>query len=269
MNTTIPTASDGWTAIVLAGRRPGIDPLAAHFGKPSKALIPVAGEAMLSRVLRVLRATPEVNRIVVLTQDVEELASAAELAWVQDDSAIGIARSGATISGSVLDFLQHDGTNQPILLTTADNVLLTPEIASYFINKARAAQLSVGLVSRGQLEKDYGQSQRTWWRFGDGDFSGANLFALQVEEASDVQDALLFWEKIEQDRKKVWKIAARFGPLLMLRIALRRLSLNKAVREAGRRLHVDAQAVALPFGRAAIDVDKLSDHAMAEKILSA
>ncbi|WP_183030022.1 nucleotidyltransferase family protein [Altericroceibacterium spongiae] len=257
----------GWTAIVLAGRRPGVDPLAAHFGVEAKALIPIAGEAMVSRVLHSLCDVPEMSRIVVLTQDSEELSAAPELEWTRTQDRIHFMRSGKTISGSVLEFLRQDRNTQPVFLTTADNVLLTPEIARYFCDAAQAAQLSIGLVSRQQLERDFGESQRTWWHFRDGDFSGANLFALRVDNADEVTEALQFWEKIEQDRKKVWKIAARFGPLLMLRVVLRRLSLARAVQEAGRRLHVDAQAVELPFGRAAIDVDKLSDHVMAEKIL--
>ena len=44
----------GWTALVLAGQRPGVDPVAAHFGLEAKALVPVAGELMLGRVLMAL-----------------------------------------------------------------------------------------------------------------------------------------------------------------------------------------------------------------------
>jgi hypothetical protein len=46
------------TALLVAGRRPGTDPLAAHFGVEDKALIAVAGEPMLSRVARVLADHP-------------------------------------------------------------------------------------------------------------------------------------------------------------------------------------------------------------------
>ena len=39
----------GWTAIVLAGSRPGTDSFAAQHGTDLKALIPVAGTPMVRR----------------------------------------------------------------------------------------------------------------------------------------------------------------------------------------------------------------------------
>ena len=38
-----------WTAILLAGSRPGRDRFAARYGAELKALIPIAGEPMLLR----------------------------------------------------------------------------------------------------------------------------------------------------------------------------------------------------------------------------
>ena len=43
-----------FTAIVLAGSRPGRDAFAESFGTDLKALIPVAGEPMLRRPVRAL-----------------------------------------------------------------------------------------------------------------------------------------------------------------------------------------------------------------------
>src|SRR3546814_1647603 len=40
----------GITAIILAGSRPGADPLAQAYRSPIKALIPVAGKAMVAHV---------------------------------------------------------------------------------------------------------------------------------------------------------------------------------------------------------------------------
>ena len=48
--------TSSWTAIVLAGSRAGPDRLADHFAAAAKALIPVAGEPMLGRVVRTLLA---------------------------------------------------------------------------------------------------------------------------------------------------------------------------------------------------------------------
>jgi len=46
--------SGRWTAILLAGQRPGENQLAAGFGVALKPLIPVAGRAMVARVAAML-----------------------------------------------------------------------------------------------------------------------------------------------------------------------------------------------------------------------
>ena len=59
-----------------------------------------------------------------------------------------------------------------------------------------------------------------------------------------------------------------FGPLLALRAATRPITLDGALRSAGRKAGIDVRAVRLPFAEAAIDVDKPSDLELAERILA-
>ena len=51
-------------AIVLAGRRPGVDALAAGDGAPHRALLDIAGEPMIVRVTRRLLDWPSIERVV-------------------------------------------------------------------------------------------------------------------------------------------------------------------------------------------------------------
>ena len=44
-----------WTALVLAGSRPGVDPFAAAHGTNLKALIPVGGVPLVARPVAALR----------------------------------------------------------------------------------------------------------------------------------------------------------------------------------------------------------------------
>ncbi len=106
---------NGWTALVLAGQRPGIDPMAAHFGTEMKALIPVAGELMLNRVLEALLDAPEVARIVVLAQNTLQLCAHRDLAWAVEEPRITFRVSGPTISGSVLSALEDPAIGLPLL----------------------------------------------------------------------------------------------------------------------------------------------------------
>jgi hypothetical protein len=124
--------------------------------------------------------------------------------------------------------------------------------------------VAVAMVERQRLEAAYPGNKRTWLRFADGDWSGCNLFALTSGSA---RPALLLWAEAEQDRKKAWKLFLHFGPLLALRAITRTIGLAAALEKAGKRLGLTARLVPMRFAEAAIDVDKPSDHALAEQIL--
>jgi 2-C-methyl-D-erythritol 4-phosphate cytidylyltransferase len=61
------------TALVLAGTRAGGDPLASGEGVSHKALIAVAGRAMIEHVVLALDAVPEIGRIVIAIERPEAL----------------------------------------------------------------------------------------------------------------------------------------------------------------------------------------------------
>lgn len=256
----------GWTALVLAGQRPGIDPVAAQFGLQAKALVPVAGELMLGRVLMALADTPQITRIIVLAQNAPDLMAHPELAWAAAEPRITARVSGRTISGSVLDAVNDPAIGFPVLVTTADNVMLTPETVAEFIAGSGATDVAVAMVERGRLETAVGPNRRTWLTFRGGAYTGANLFTLSAPAAAN---ALRFWEKVEQDRKSVLRLAAHFGPALMVRMLLRRMTVHEALYAAGAKLGASAAPVLLSDGRMGVDVDKPEDHALAERLLAA
>lgn len=254
-----------WTALLLAGQRPGTDPLAAHFGETWKALVSVGGEPMLSRVARTLLASPSVGHVVVLAQSPEALTARPETAWLATESRVSFATSMASISRSV-GAVAGRVAPWPVLVTTADHALLTPDMVESFVADVGDADLAVALVERRTLLARYPGNKRTWLRFRGGAYSGANLFALTGPGA---RGALDLWAGVEQDRKKGWKLVAAFGPWLLLRALTRTITLHAGLAAAGRRLGLEARAVVLPQPEAAIDVDKPADHKLAEAILTA
>ena len=249
-----------WTAIVLAGQRPGVDPMAAHFGVAWKALVPVGCEPMVTHVVRTLSRVADIGKIVVLSQETEALSAAVAIGGTAD-----IVASSDGISVSIL---RHAGTPiapWPVLVTTADHPLLTPDMVHHFIAQAEASggDVAVAMVERATMLAAYPGNKRTWLRFSDGAWSGANLFALRSDRA---RGALELWAEAEQDRKKAWKLFLHFGPLLALRAITRTIGLATALGKAGKRLGLSAHLVPMPMAEAAIDVDKVSDHVLAEQI---
>ncbi|MCW3835128.1 NTP transferase domain-containing protein [Sphingomonas canadensis] len=260
-----PPAAPGWTAVLLAGQRPGVDALAEHFGVPWKALIPIAGSSMLSRVAHTLLATPEIGRVIVLAQDPDSLMTG-DAAWLAAEPRVGKAVGGMGIASSIAALFEAGEVEWPVFVTTADNVLLTREMIAEFLASAQDCDLAVGFGERRTIEASYPATRRTWIKFRGGQYSGANLFAMRNER---VASALALWSLVEQDRKKALKLVSRFGPALFLRAVTRTIGLAEAMARAGRRLSLKAKPVVMRAAEAAIDVDKPADHRLAEAILNA
>lgn len=256
--------SGSWTAILLAGERPGENAFAASHGVASKALIPVGGEAMLGRVARSLLNVDAIGRILVLAQR-PDLLFQGSLAWMDNEPRIATATSGDGIAVSI-DKVAGKVAPFPVLVTTADHALLTPDMVEAFIDGSDGYDVAVALVERRTVEAAYPETKRTWLRFRGGDYTGANLFALRTQAS---QTAVRIWSNVERDRKKVFRLFFFFGPLLALRALTRTISLDNALKTVGQRLSISIRAVRLPFADAAVDVDKPADLELAEQILAA
>ena len=253
-----------WTAIVLAGQRPGETEFPESQGVSAKALIPVGGEPMLARVVRTLLASRSVVRVIVLAQEAEALLGQAP-AWIRDDERVVGADSGDGISTSIAAIAGSAAAPWPVLVTTADHALLTSEMVETFLAGAAGGDAAFAVVDRATIERAHPETRRTWLKFSDGHYSGANLFALAGPDAAR---ALHFWSRIERDRKKVMKMLTFFGPTIFLRALTRTISLDGVAARVGKALRLRLTAVRLPFAEAAIDVDKLADLELVERILA-
>jgi GTP:adenosylcobinamide-phosphate guanylyltransferase len=254
-----------WTAIVLAGRRPGENGFAASHGVASKALIRAGGEPMLGRVARTLLASPSIGRIVVLAQEAGTLLTG-ELDWMAREPRIAAAEAGDGISASIGRIAGTDVAPYPVLVTTADHPLLQPEMVETFIAGAAGVDVAFAMVERRTVERAHPDTKRTWLKAADGHYSGANLFALMTEASARATD---FWGRAEKDRKRTLKLLSFLGPRIFLRAVTRTISLQAAAEQAGRKAGFRLKPVLLPFAEAAIDVDKPADLELAERILAA
>ena len=250
---------NGWTALLLAGSRPGIDDFAAANGTYLKALIPVGGVPMVARPVAALLASPEIERVRVLAQKPDRIA-----AVLPKDERLTVESSGATIAATLAAILDDPATRYPLLVTTADHALLTPEMIADFCDRAASADLAIGVVERRTLIPQLPGSERTWIGFRGGAYTGANLFAFNSERASK---AVALWRSVEQDRKKGWRLLAALGPTVLLGAALRLLTLDSVLARLGKRLGLTIAKVELADPVAAVDVDKPADLELAEQLL--
>ena len=249
-----------WTAIVLAGSRPGRDSFAEQFGTDLKPLIPVAGEPMVCRPVRALLATKGIGKILVLTQAPDRIA-----AVLPKNRRIKILESQGTIAETIENLILKRAAEFPILVTTADHSLLDSEMVAEFIDYAEGFDVAIGVVERQSLLARLPQSKRTWLRFRGGAYSGANLFAFGSIKALA---AIEQWRSVEQDRKKGWRVLSALGPAVLLGALLRLRTIHQSVSAMAGRLNMTARAVVLGDPLAAVDVDKPIDHAIVEAVLA-
>lgn len=248
-----------WTALLLAGSRPGGDPLAADYGTDLKPLIPIGGRPMVVWPVAALLDAPEVGAVRVLTQQVERIA-----AELPKDARLSVEASGATIAATLAAILADPGTRFPLLVTTADHVLLDPAMIKDFCAQAEAADLAIGVVEQGPLMARLPGTKRTWLRFRGGAYSGANLFGFGSPDAAT---AVALWRSVEQDRKQGWRVLSALGPLTLLGAVLRVRTIDQVLAAVGRRLGLSIRKVELANPLAAVDVDKPADHDLVSAIL--
>jgi GTP:adenosylcobinamide-phosphate guanylyltransferase len=250
---------NGWTALLLAGSRPGTDPFAAAYGTDLKALIPICGVPMVARPATALLKSSKIDRIRVLAQMPDRISAA-----LPRDPRLSVGISGPTIAATLEAVLGDPATRYPVLVTTADHALLSPEMIDDFCAKADGAIVAIGLVERQSLMKRLPQTKRTWLRFRGGAYSGANLFAFGSPSALQ---AVKLWRSVEQDRKKGWRMIAALGLPMLLGAVLRIRSLDQTLASMSRRLGISIRKVELGDPLAAVDVDRAADYDLVSAIL--
>jgi GTP:adenosylcobinamide-phosphate guanylyltransferase len=221
---------------------------------------------MLLRVVRTLRGSPAVHRIVVCGIDAAALHDQPELSEWTASGELEFTASGDTPSASVLQVLESDGAATPLLVTTADHPLLTAPIVDSFCAQATrlSVDVAVGLVAAEVVAGTFTEGRRTRLRFRDGSYCGCNLYAFLTPDA---QRAARAWRRIEQHRKQPWRMIGALGPWVLLRFLLGRLGLDEAIEIASSRIGARAAAIQLTQPEAGFDVDKLSDLRIAEAYL--
>lgn len=254
------------TALVLAGTRPGGDPLADHAGVSHKALIEIGGRTMIERVVAALAASPAVGRILIAIDRPDLLAELPGLKLRNCGKPVETMSTGDGPSATVALALAREQT--PMLVTTADNALLRAAWIDEFLTACPAdADVAAALAPRKAVEAAAPAGQRTWLRFKDGDFSGCNLFLLATPAAAGV---VTLWQELEGARKEPLRMMQRLGFGIAMRYQLGQLFSSDAAARLGE-LSGGARLalVEMKDGRAAIDVDKPADLTLVRQLVSA
>jgi len=262
------SATPPFDALVLAGSRRPDDPVAAAGGKSCKSFVEIAGRPMVEHVVAALRESGRVGDIAIaLPADAPVAREAPALARELAEGRLRRLDPAGTPSATVLKAVSERVDDRPLLIATGDHPLLTGELVATFLDGARAsgADVAAALAPTRLFDAAYPGARRTSLAFRDGGYGGCNLFALLGPEAGKV---LAFWQRMEELRKRPWRLALAIGPGTLARYALGRLSLGEAVAVLGRRVGARLHAVVLDSAEAAKDVDSLADLELVQRILA-
>lgn len=255
----------GLDVILLAGDRGPDDPLARAAGVAGKTLVPIAGIAMLTRVLRALGRWPQLGRVLVVAPDSPGYRAAVAAAGLDERQCLHLVPE-ASPSLSVGKALAAAGDARPLLITTADHVLLDPAWLDSLLAAADRADLLVGLVNYDRVMQRFPNSRRTRYRFSDASICGSNLFLLSSAAADRVVER---WREVEKERKRPWKIISMLGWVNLGLYLAGRLSLSSAFKALSAGMGVKIRPVMIDDPLAAVDVDSAADLALVEQALDA
>jgi CTP:molybdopterin cytidylyltransferase MocA len=219
---------------------------------------------MLTRVLRILARTPNIEKCVVVGNP--EFKNALEpvmagfsgfASW--QDGADSPARSAALAARNI-------PPERGILLTTADHPLLDPAMIKELcaIQGAENPDVRVGLVRHDHVMEQYPEARCTALGFSDGPYCGTNLFLFRTERSRRL---IQQWQAVEQARKTPWRVVGILGPVAVLGYLFGRLSLARALQLLSRRMDLDIGATLLSNARAALDVDTVGDWEFAGRLI--
>jgi GTP:adenosylcobinamide-phosphate guanylyltransferase len=259
-------APQRFAALVLAADRTNKDPITQHTGAACKAFAPVGGTPMVIRVLDTLAACDLVTKIILCgppeslhthCPELKQRIASGQVIWIPNlDSPSRSAESG----------LNRIPGDTPVLLTTADHALLTPDMVQSFLRNSLATQCdaTVGVVRQQDIAAAFPGSKRTVIRLRDGGFCGCNLFTFNPQGRALIR----FWRQAEDLRKRPWRLIAQvLGFKMVLSYLFGFLTLQQGLQAVSEKSGVKIQGIMLDDPRAGVDVDKIEDLVLAESIL--
>ncbi|MBB6427733.1 NTP transferase domain-containing protein [Sphingopyxis sp. JAI128] len=251
--------------LILAGRRPGAaDPLAEAYDVADKCLVPVAGRPMIAHVLE-SAADSQASRVFVSTHHGalldhlnDPVVDLLGRRLIIVPAADNLADSVLAVAG-VADF--------PLLVTTADNCLLTPAtIAEVGLEAERLGiDAGVALARREDVLAVHPEGQRRFYEFSDVAVSNCNAYWIAHPGALRAVEA---FRGGGQFVKKPLRVLRAFGLVNLLRFRFGLGPIHHVFGRLSQRLKVDIAPLLVGDGATAIDVDNERSLRVTEALMA-
>lgn len=247
-------------AVVLAGG-PRDDVARLEPDAPNKAFVRIGNRTLVGRTLDPLRASVSIGRIVVV---------APTSAWDHPDlrDADDLRPDGERITESLRNGLRGLAPDDDVLIATSDLPILSVAAVDDFVQRVARLDADVvyGCVEQGAHLARFPEVPHTWARMRDGTFCGGGLAAVKPRALPKLER---FIERLGAARKHPFKLASLFGWDVLVRFALRRLSIEQAEARATKILGAPVRAVVSSYADMGVNVDRVSDVDLARRLVEA
>ena len=253
-------------AVILAGRRPGkVEALSEAFGVSDKCLVPLKGRALIEHVAETLSTSPHIGKIVVSINDPSIIADLPVCgALIRAGRMTAIAAKG-NLADSVLDAAAI--TQTPVLVTTADNALLTHGgIARMVDATAEAgADAAAAFARKDDILVAHPDGQRRFYAFSDGGYSNCNCYWIGNPKALKAAE---IFRSGGQFAKNPMRVASAFGILNLIRFRLGFGTLEESLARISKRMGLRIAPVVMADGSLAIDVDNERTYRVVDELMT-
>jgi GTP:adenosylcobinamide-phosphate guanylyltransferase len=251
--------------ILLAGQRPGaVNALAARAGVSHKCLVPIAGKPLLAHVLDTVTAMPAVSEIRISVELEAQGDLGPLLATYRSGGVpIRLVSSQPRLIDSVIAAAGDDPG--PFLITTADNVLVTPAAAAQIRREMATVDAVAALARKEDVLAAHPAGQRGFYKFRDGEFANCNIYGLANRKTFPV--AAQVFAGGGQFMKSAKRMIDAFGlnNIVLLRLGV--FDVRSAMRRLSRRTGIEIKATIFTDGSLAVDVDNERTYRVCEELL--
>jgi GTP:adenosylcobinamide-phosphate guanylyltransferase len=238
--------------LILAGRRPGaVDALAEAYGVADKCLVPVAGRPMIAHVLE-SAADSAAKQIFVSTHHAGLLGELNDPVIDLLGNRLIIVPAADNLADSVIAVAGV--ARFPLLVTTADNCLLSPATIAEIEAEADRLGVDAGvaMARREDVLAVHPAGQRRFYEFSDVAVSNCNAYWIGHPNALRAAEA---FRGGGQFVKKPFRIMHAFGLINLLRFRFGLGPIHHIFARISRHLKVEVAPLLVSNGATAIDVD--------------
>ncbi len=251
--------------LILAGRRPGaVDALAVAHGVADKCLVPVAGRPMIAHVLS-SAARSAAKQIFISTHHLGLLAELNDPVIKLLGNRLIVVPAADNLADSVLAVAGVAAF--PLLVTTADNCLLTPETITEIGAEATRLDVEAGvaLARREDVLDVHPEGQRRFYEFSDVAVSNCNAYWIGHPGALRATEA---FRGGGQFVKKPLRVMQAFGLINLLRFRFGLGPIHHIFARISRHLNLEVAPLLVSNGATAIDVDNERSLRVTEALMA-